>query len=358
MRPGDRGPEVLDLQTRLAATGRDPGPRDGIYGPKTEAAVRSHQQAAGLTVTGVVDRATWDDLVGGGILLRRGDTGEDVATVQRRLALSGYSPGPVDGKFGLRTEAAVKAFQGARALVASGVVDRTTWDLLAAADAGPGSTVAARGDRGPGVVDLQTRLKRVGYDPGPIDGVYGTRTEAAVARFQKTFGLPGAGAANEVTLNRLTAFERDVQRGYDAGYVPGGGAEQWRPLVAEVFARWDLDEEVCVGATCIPSQVDAAIAIMRCESNGIPFAVNVSSGVTGLFQHRLTYWEERVRRVQSRFPDFPSTASPYEPEHDIMVAALLVWESRRALIRNLEQGKPLADGPSPWSHWSCRRVLS
>jgi len=38
IRQGDRGPAVLELQTLLAMTGHDPGPLDGIFGPRTQAA--------------------------------------------------------------------------------------------------------------------------------------------------------------------------------------------------------------------------------------------------------------------------------------------------------------------------------
>ena len=172
---------------------------------------------------------------------------------------------------------------------------------------------------------------------------------------------PGAGVVNQATLNRLAAFERDVDRGYAAGYVPGAGAEQWRGLIAQVFARWGLDQQVCADpagpSTCVPAQIDAAIKIISCESNGIPFAVNVSSGVTGLFQHRLTYWAERVKRVQAQFPDFPADASPFNPEHNAMVAGLLVGNPAAPCCANSPPAAQLADGPSPWSHWSCKRVL-
>ena len=53
------GPAVEQMQRVLAALGYDPGPIDGQFGDKTEAAVRSFQTAEGLAVTGVWDAATW-----------------------------------------------------------------------------------------------------------------------------------------------------------------------------------------------------------------------------------------------------------------------------------------------------------
>ncbi|GHG09638.1 peptidoglycan-binding protein [Streptomyces hydrogenans] len=44
------------------------------------------------------------------------------------------------------------------------------------------------------VKDFQRALKSKGYDPGPIDGVYGDRTKAACTRFQKAQGWTGSGA--------------------------------------------------------------------------------------------------------------------------------------------------------------------
>ncbi|MEK7251733.1 MAG: peptidoglycan-binding protein [Actinomycetota bacterium] len=358
---GSRGAAVLDLQRRLIGAGYDPGPIDGAFGARTAAAVGRFQTAEGLPASGAVDQTTWDRLAAASVLFGPGARGTGVVEIQTRLAALGFSPGPADGKYGQRTATAMKAFQTSAALPVTGVTDAATLAALRAADAGPGDTVLRRGDEGAAVLAFQTRLARVGFGPGTLDGKFGARTETAVARFQTAFNLPGAGVVNQATLNRLAAFERDVDRGYAAGYVPGAGAEQWRGLIAQVFARWGLDQQVCADpagpSTCVPAQIDAAIKIISCESNGIPFAVNVSSGVTGLFQHRLTYWAERVKRVQAQFPDFPADASPFNPEHNAMVAGLLVWESRGALLRKLAAGGTTADGPSPWSHWSCKRVL-
>jgi peptidoglycan hydrolase-like protein with peptidoglycan-binding domain len=59
LRPGDHGPEVKELQRWLKADGYDPGTIDGSYGARTEAAVRSFQQAAGgVTVDGKVGSGT------------------------------------------------------------------------------------------------------------------------------------------------------------------------------------------------------------------------------------------------------------------------------------------------------------
>lgn len=42
------------------------------------------------------------------------------------------------------------------------------------------------------VADIQLDLKRLGYDPGPIDGLLGPKTKAAIAQFEGAQGLsPG-----------------------------------------------------------------------------------------------------------------------------------------------------------------------
>lgn len=55
---GSRGAEVAELQRSLRAAGFDPGPVDGVFGPRTAAAVRAFQRARGLQVDGIVGPAT------------------------------------------------------------------------------------------------------------------------------------------------------------------------------------------------------------------------------------------------------------------------------------------------------------
>lgn len=53
----------------------------------------------------------------------------------------------------------------------------------------------APGAQGPDVVELQLALNELGFDVGDADGRYGPRTEAAVRRLQRAFGLPEDGRA-------------------------------------------------------------------------------------------------------------------------------------------------------------------
>jgi clan AA aspartic protease (TIGR02281 family) len=46
-------PTVAAIQTYLIAIGLDPGPADGVAGPKTTAAIKEYQARSGLTITGV-----------------------------------------------------------------------------------------------------------------------------------------------------------------------------------------------------------------------------------------------------------------------------------------------------------------
>lgn len=56
-----------------------------------------------------------------------------------------------------------------------------------------------KGDRGPGVVALQHKLKKMGYFHGRVTGYYGTLTKHAVTAFQCDYGLPGIGIAGPRT---------------------------------------------------------------------------------------------------------------------------------------------------------------
>lgn len=59
LRLGSRGSDVIRLQAALNALGYDCGEADGIFGAKTEAAVRRFQRAQQLAVDGVAGRMTW-----------------------------------------------------------------------------------------------------------------------------------------------------------------------------------------------------------------------------------------------------------------------------------------------------------
>jgi hypothetical protein len=56
--PAMSGEDVLAVQERLCALGYEPGPRDGVYGPATAAAVRDFQRDYKLEIDGIVGPET------------------------------------------------------------------------------------------------------------------------------------------------------------------------------------------------------------------------------------------------------------------------------------------------------------
>ena len=65
--------------------------------------------------------------------LKKGSEGEAVEALQRILSTYGYSLGsknPFDGKFGAKTEAAVREFQADQGLTVDGIVGAKTWAKL------------------------------------------------------------------------------------------------------------------------------------------------------------------------------------------------------------------------------------
>jgi len=165
LRLGSSGPNVVIIQTELNRIAQNyPAiPKvpvvDGIFGSRTEAAVRKFQEVFNLTPDGIVGKATWYALVrlytavtqlgelrslgqqfyainwsppGG---LQPGDTGEKVRLLQYMLSvLSAYIPGippvAVDGVYGNATRAAVLAAQRRFRLPETGTVGTQTWNEI------------------------------------------------------------------------------------------------------------------------------------------------------------------------------------------------------------------------------------
>ncbi|WAL60648.1 peptidoglycan-binding protein [Thermocoleostomius sinensis] len=63
------------------------------------------------------------------------------------------------------------------------------------------------GSRGEAVSRLQTHLHQLGHYTGEIDGIYGSKTEAAVAKFQQFHGLGVDGVVGALTWQKLQARE-------------------------------------------------------------------------------------------------------------------------------------------------------
>ena len=165
LRRGTTGPSVVTVQASLnrIAQSYPAIPKipvvDGIFGSRTEAAVRKFQEIFNLTPDGIVGPATWYALVRIYVAVTRlaelrsqgqrfyanswattdpielGDTGVKVEHLQYMLSvLSAYIPEippvNIDGIFGNATRAAVIAAQRRFGLPQTGIVDFLTWDEI------------------------------------------------------------------------------------------------------------------------------------------------------------------------------------------------------------------------------------
>lgn len=144
-------------------------------------------------------------------MLYRGCTGDAVKTLQDKLNALGYNSGNVDGIFGAKTYAAVTAFQKANGLGVDGIVGKLTWGkLYGISPAMPvetttvvGRPMVSYGSRGDAVRKLQELLNALGYDCGSVDGIFGSKTKAAVLAFQKANGLGVDGIVGPLTWAKL-----------------------------------------------------------------------------------------------------------------------------------------------------------
>ena len=136
------------------------------------------------------------------LVLKKGDTGTAVSTLQDRLRTLGCFSGSTTGFFGDQTREAVVQCQRQRGIIPDGIVGVETYRALGlgTSESGTGSAQYGDrlqpGDRGAGVRSLQTRLQNKGYYYGTIDGVFGTDTQSAVIQLQRDSGLAQTGVVD------------------------------------------------------------------------------------------------------------------------------------------------------------------
>ena len=262
VRRGDRGPSVFTLQRQLNRITKDYPffgtlTPDGIFGEQMAETVKRFQRQFSLTADGVVGRQTWykisyiyvsvkdlaeltsegetssgvlSDGTWGGTVLRTGSRGGAVEQLQFWLnTISQYVASipsvSVDGSFGSRTAAAVRAFQRRYGLAVDGVVGEATWNAIYAQffsiqsdngtpNAYPG-TALRQGDEGQNVrlVQFWLKIARTVYtalNNPTVDGRFGPSTQRAVEAFQRYFGLTADGVVGRTTWNKLREVYTDI----------------------------------------------------------------------------------------------------------------------------------------------------
>jgi len=260
IRVGSTGPNVRLIQgalntIRRVYTSIPQLAEDGIFGPITQSAVIAFQREFVLTPDGIVGPITWaklmevlQDVTGAagspatppapppappptqpspilppypGTLIRRGSTGANVRLIQSYLNTirMNYPNIPqlvVDGVFGPITQSAVTAFQREFGLNPDGIVGPLTWGRImevfprvagSATLAYPG-TLLRVGSTGRDVRLMQTflmnlRPRNPSIPQITVDGIFGPNMQAAVAQFQRLFGLNPDGIIGPLTWSAI-----------------------------------------------------------------------------------------------------------------------------------------------------------
>ncbi len=168
-----------------------------------------------------------------GTPLRRGSSGPNVIVIQRELnrISQNYPAIPrlpsVDGIFGSRTEASVRAFQQIFGLTPDGVVGPATWYELVRLYTAVTNLSELRsqgqqyysinweypnslyeGDQGDKIRHLQYMLSVLSayipsISPVEVDGIFGPATRNAVLGAQRWFGLPQTGSVDAATWDEI-----------------------------------------------------------------------------------------------------------------------------------------------------------
>lgn len=146
-----------------------------------------------------------------------------VEEIQVVLNSLGYETGNAEGRMGQKTREAIKEFQESIGLKNTGYVDKNTLEQIeeirrSSAERqlresyrvdvrSPYSENKISGSAfTPAIKDIQTALKKSGFDPGAVDGKMGPRTRQAIKEFQRTKGLVPDGKVGPKTWAELGKY--------------------------------------------------------------------------------------------------------------------------------------------------------
>ncbi len=227
-KPGNCNSNVTLIQRRLGELGYFNQTPTCFFGEITKRAVEEFQRIHGLQIDGIVgpeteavlffEQAVQPKPTDRRTILRRRDRGDDVRQLQEWLTNIGFNPGPINGFYGSQTEFAVRQFQAARRLPVTGIANERTLQELEAASppietVSPddnegfifyrGRALLRNGDKGDDVKEVQGWLTDIGFNPGWIDGDYGSATQSAVSQFQRENNLSVTGVADTRTLQKI-----------------------------------------------------------------------------------------------------------------------------------------------------------
>lgn len=224
------------VQRELTRLGYSTYGADGVWGRNTRTAIATWQRDRGEKVTGYVTEAQLQRLLRGTVEPPPDRDDDDLSPaeievelrltrtqrteIQQQLTKIGYDAGVADGLWGSRTRGAILAWQKANRQSQTGYVTAAQVKLIAS-QAGkvpePPDDVqaeAALEERLLGLTfaersDLQRRLIRLGFPTSETNGVFGTPTRRAIARWQAD--------ARQRTTGYLTADQVRLIRAQSGG---------------------------------------------------------------------------------------------------------------------------------------------
>ena len=213
------GATAKDVQQRLIDLGYLDGYADGIIGPKSTDAMKLFQRLNDLSVNGNGDRQTLEKLFSDEALalpatLSSGSEGDEVARLQRRLALYGFYDGEIDARYARDTVSAVRAFQEhlieqgyAEGITADGTASPLTQYCLFNSEY---STYLR--DVAPDVPDsealrIERRLVLLGYMDNTPDDTLDEYAIQAIKLFQDACLTQRDGLADRETIDALFSIE-------------------------------------------------------------------------------------------------------------------------------------------------------